>query len=127
MLGASSGGAFIGMLSNFLRLNDRGFQVSGIIPQIMPIIGTGQSPITYPPVAFVHMERDQHTTRNIEREIKLLNTNHIPCKSFDVTSKPVHKDYFFQSSILTANESETRRSLQERGDCRRGIHANRRP
>jgi len=108
MLGASSGGAFIGMLSNFLRLNDRGFQVSGIIPQIMPIMGMGPSRVivSYPPVAYIYMERDPRTIRTIEHEIKILNSNDIPCKSFMVTSKPVNKDYFVQYSILTHNDSE---------------------
>lgn len=116
LLGASSGGAFVGMLSNYLRTNNVGFQASGIIPQIMPITNA-VSDISFPPVAYIYMERDQLTKTNIEREMATLTAKNILNRSFSVAPRVVNDDYFssFGGNITLTESTKLVKAFRANG------------
>lgn len=106
-LGASSGGAFVAMLSHYLILNDRGFRAAGIVPQIMNIMSNGlMNHVAFPPVAIVHMERDRHTSKNVRDELQVLQAEKIPYKEYAIPPQPLTDDFFsINGGRLSANDS----------------------
>jgi hypothetical protein len=109
LLGASSGGAFVAMLSHHLKVNSRGFQSSGACVQIMNALNGGLlGHVDFPPIAFVHMTRDERTAKNIHDELIVLANHKIPVKVFPIAPKPITDDYFnVNGGGLSLRESVT--------------------
>ena len=100
LLGASSGGSFVGVLSNTKQLRPR---ISAMCVQISSV----REPTTVP-VMFLLMQRDEHTlehVRSLAAQGQYRAHRILVC-----TPKPISPDYFFQHGA--AHSAEESAALQ---------------
>ena len=116
LLGASSGGAFVGVLGTALR--PFGLQVSGVCVQIMALQGHEGGRADLPPTLFVHMaDRDRYTAEAIGHFISkhIGEGGKLRLKELRVKPKAITPGFFFDhSQALTLADSQAlQRSLLE--------------
>jgi hypothetical protein len=89
-LGASSGGAFVPVLAHQLQL-------TGVVMQIMaqqPAVFSLPQSHSFPPVVFVHMERDRRTTYGVEIDREAMKKVGAPSAAVVIKPAAIHEHFF---------------------------------
>eukprot|EP00887_Chlorella_sp_A99_P005833 scaffold1.g5833.t1 len=102
VLGWSSGGVMAAMLPAVMDVQGVALIVSAIKPSWLEGWTAAVQP--YPPVAFVHMQRDSSTIRTIEQDIAVLRSHRVP--SIVLRARPHPLDNAFIRSRLDVSEEQ---------------------
>lgn len=104
--GASSGGAYAGMLSQFGQAH--GLAATGAIVEISTThVDPATPPAHVPTMVFIHMERDRRTASGVKHTQNFLQSISIPHTSFAVSEKPLTDTFFTFENVLSPTESAT--------------------
>lgn len=104
LLGASSGGSFVGVFGQFSE--SLGFTVAGACSQISALYSQRVT-IDTPPLLFVHMSRDQSTAESVHETIEHLKSLKVSSTELISNPKPLFGDYFFSHArTLSPGDSE---------------------
>jgi predicted alpha/beta-hydrolase family hydrolase len=111
VLGASSGGRFALMMPSL------GFELKGIVAQVMGVPVRALVPQPFPPTLFVHMPRDAQTARAVGRCVRALREARVRVHEIQATPLPIDEAFFSRriDGISEGRSAALVRALASRG------------
>lgn len=102
--GASSGGSYAGMLSQYGRQYN--LAVAGAIIEISSTRFIPSIPLSHiPTMVFIYMKKDRHSFTSIQKLSSILQSKNIPHISYAVNDQKITNDYFIFENILSNEDS----------------------